>query len=77
MLFSNFKLKGEFQGGNILLQGNLKRQKPIAPKGSVISEMWKILPRSLDELDEIYTPVSTSLKLNERNDTSQRNDLTD
>ena len=63
MSFSTTTLPGKSQGGDFILEGKVKRQKLIAPKGPVKGETWKVLSRSLDGFDEIYSSVSEKLKL--------------
>ena len=43
MSYSCTTQKGESQGGDFILEGKVKRQKLIAPKGPIKGDMWKIL----------------------------------
>ena len=63
MSFSSSQIPMKSQGGDSILDGKVKRQKLIAPKGPVKSATWKEISRCLDEFDEIYSNVSTKMKL--------------
>ena len=54
---------GKSQGGDFVLEGKVKRQKLLAPKGSIKAETWRTLSRALDTFDEVYSNVSSKLKL--------------
>ena len=62
MSFSTTTLMGKSQGGDFVLEGKVKRQKPLAP-GSIKAETWRTLSRALDTFDEVYSNVSSNLKL--------------
>ena len=53
---------GKSQGCDLVLEGKVKRQKPLAP-GSIEAETWRTLSRALDTFDEVYSNVSSKLKL--------------
>ena len=63
MSFSTTTLMGKSQGGDFVLEGKVKRQKLLAPKGSIKAETWRTLSRALDTFDEVYSNVSSKLKL--------------
>ena len=50
---------GKSQGGDFVLEGKVKRQKLLAPKGSIKAETWRTLSRALDTFDEVYSNVSS------------------
>ena len=45
MLYSEYSNKGKSQGGNFILEGKVKRQKLLAPKGPVKASTWAVLAR--------------------------------
>ena len=63
MSFSTTILMGKSQGGDFVLEGKVKQQKLLSPKGSIKVETWHILSRALDTFDEVYSSVSSKLKL--------------
>ena len=63
MSFSSSQIPMKSQGGDFVLEGKVKCQKLIAPKGPVKSATWKEISRCPDEFDEIYSNVSRKLKL--------------
>ena len=63
MSFSTTTLMGKSQGGDFVLEGKVKWQKLLAPKGSIKAETWRTLSRALDTFDEVYNNVSSKLKL--------------
>ena len=54
---------GKSQGGDFVLEGKVKRQKLLAPKGSIKAETWRTLLRALDTFGEVYSNVSSKFKL--------------
>lgn len=54
MSYSTSTLNNKSQGGDFILEGKVKRQKLIAPKGPIQGKTWQMLSRALDSFDEIY-----------------------
>ena len=44
------------QGGDIILEGKVRRQKMLASKGVNSEKMWREVARSLDDIDEVSEP---------------------
>ena len=63
MSFSTTILMGKSQGGDFVLEWKVKQQKLLSPKDSIKAETWHILSRALDTFDEVYSNVSSKLKL--------------
>ena len=58
MSYSTTTIPSKSQGGDFILEGKVKRQKLIAPKGPIKSPMWQTLSRCLDTFDLIYDLVT-------------------
>lgn len=63
MSFSESTVSAKSQGGDFILEGKVKRQKLLAPKGPVKASTWKMIARCLDEFDDIYSVSCERLKL--------------
>ena len=63
MSYSETKNSCKSQGGDFILEGKVKRQKLIAPKGPIKSHTWQTLSRALDVFDKVYDSVSLKLNL--------------
>ena len=61
--FSTTSVPFKSQGGDFVLEGRVKRQKLIAPKGPIQGKTWQMLSRALDSFDTIYDSVSSTLNL--------------
>ena len=61
MSFNTTTLMGKSQGGDFVLERKVKRQKLLAPKGSMKAETWRTLSRALENFDEVH--VSSKFKL--------------
>ena len=60
--FSKSDLNHNNQGGDFVLEERIKRHK-IAPKRSISKETWKIISRSIDDIESIYVSVKKMLGL--------------
>ncbi|XP_057303732.1 uncharacterized protein LOC130641092 [Hydractinia symbiolongicarpus] len=69
--FSVTKTKGRNQGGDFLMEQKIKRQKMMAPKGSVDKSTWQRISRCVDAFDRIYENTSNLLDL--KDDAGSRN----
>ena len=61
--FSKSDLNHNNQGGDFVLEEKIKRHKIIAPKGSISKETWKIISKSIDDIESIYVSVKKMLGL--------------
>ena len=63
MFFSTTTLIDKSQGGVFTLDGKVKVQKLLTPKGLMKAKTWRTLSRALCTFDEVYSNVSSKLKL--------------
>ena len=61
MTFSATDIIGKCQGGDFKLEGKIKKQKNIAPKGAVTAKTWQKISRSIDRVDDIVENAKSQL----------------
>ena len=63
--FSTSGSEGRNQGGDFVLEGMVKKQKAIAPKGVIEAKTRQRISRSLEKIDAVSENVKTLLQLKE------------
>ena len=51
----------DHQGGDFCLEGKIKRQKMMAPKGDISKETWQRIGRSVDKMEKIQLHLNETL----------------
>ena len=60
--FSATDITGKCQGGDdFILEGKIKKQRNIAPKGAVTAKTWQKISRSIDRVDDIVENAKSQL----------------
>ena len=65
MSYSESKNASKSQGGDFILEGKVKRQKLIAPKGPIKSKTWQTISRFFDSFDRVFETLSSRLNLDD------------
>ena len=62
--FSFTDITGKCQGGNFILEGKIKKQKNIVPKGAVtVNKTWHKILCSIDRIDNIVENPKSQLRI--------------
>ena len=61
IIFSATDITGKYQEGDFILEGKIKKQKNIAPKGAVTAKTWQKISRSIDRVDDIVENTKSQL----------------
>ena len=69
-----FPLQRNHRGGGIMLEGQIKKHKMVAPKGPISTDNWRIILRGMDKIEEICDKAEENLHAS-NNDKSQEIDL--
>ena len=59
--FSATDITGKYQGGDFILEGKIKKQKNIEPKGAVTAKTWQKILHSIDRVDDIVENAKSQL----------------
>ena len=51
------------QGGDFCLEGKIKRHKIVAPNGAISKDIWRIISRGIDYIENICHQTNTNLHI--------------
>ena len=61
--FSATDITGKCQRGDFILEGKIKKQKNIAPKGAVTAKTWQKISCSIDWVGDIVENAKSELEI--------------